>query len=523
MAALLTHLSATVLVLAPETYRLLELNPPAERLLGPVQDPASSESRSLLDHLPGWALARALTEAIPAATDTGVWSGELALIGLGDREIHVSATLLAQRDAAGEPTGWVLLAEDLSKERKERAEIGQSDELFRVIAQNAADIVALFDTSGHSLYDSASCKPLLGYGPGQLSERWIWEKTHTDDKDSIMGAFLDATASSEARSIEVRLSHQDGTWRTFEIHFGGLHGAGGEVEKVMLAGHDITERKTMELQMRQGQKLEAIGQLAAGIAHEINSPTQFIGDNTRFLRDGFADLNRLVALFRQLRTGLPGTAPADESLAEIDRTIQEIDLDYLLEEIPKAVNQSLDGLGRVSKIVQAMKDFSHPGVAEKIPIDLNRAVESTITVAGHEWKYVAEMTMAFAPDLPPVPCLPGELNQVILNLIVNAAHAIGDRVGQQPGQKGTITVSTHRLESWAEIRIQDTGTGIPVHIQNRIFDPFFTTKEVGRGTGQGLSISRSVIVDKHCGTLAFETEPGVGTTFIIRLPLALSN
>jgi signal transduction histidine kinase len=166
-----------------------------------------------------------------------------------------------------------------------------------------------------------------------------------------------------------------------------------------------------------------------------------------------------------------------------------------------------------------MKEFSHPDTKEKIPLDLNHAINSTITVARNEWKYVADMETDFDSSLPLVSCLPGEINQVILNLIVNAAHAIADVVKKGGLEKGKIKVQTRNCSEWAEIRIQDSGTGIPKKVQSRIFDPFFTTKEIGKGTGQGLAIARSVIVDKHGGSIHFETEEGKGTTFIIRLPL----
>jgi signal transduction histidine kinase len=174
---------------------------------------------------------------------------------------------------------------------------------------------------------------------------------------------------------------------------------------------------------------------------------------------------------------------------------------------------------RVSKIVGAMKEFSHPGTGEKTAVDLNRAIESTLTVATNEWKYVAEVATDLDAALPPVVCLPGEFNQVILNMVVNASHAIGDVVGDGGKGKGTITVSTRHDGDDVEIRIRDSGTGMPEHIRARIFDPFFTTKGVGRGTGQGLAIAHSVIVDKHGGTIQVESEVGKGTTFILRLPI----
>ena len=199
-------------------------------------------------------------------------------------------------------------------------------------------------------------------------------------------------------------------------------------------------------------------------------------------------------------------------------TAAAADIAYLTEELPKSIEQTLQGVARVAKIVRAMKDFSHPGAVEKVPTDLNHAVESTVTVAHNEWKYVADLDLVLDPQLPRVSCLPGELNQVILNLVINAAHAIGDVVGDGAGGKGRIRVSTSRQGDWAEIRVQDSGTGIPEAVRGRIFDPFFTTKAVGKGTGQGLTIAHLVVVKQHGGTIEFETALGKGTTFIVRLP-----
>jgi PAS domain S-box-containing protein len=277
---------------------------------------------------------------------------------------------------------------------------------------------------------------------------------------------------------------------------------------------DITDRQRLQ----QSQKLESIGQLAAGIAHEINTPTQYVGDNVRFLGDAFHELTRLLGGYVERLQTAKGSALPGEVVQDFLRAAEDSDLSYLLEEIPKAIAQTQEGVSRVSKLVGAMKEFSHPGTKEKILLNLNHAIESTITVARNEWKYVAEVETDYDPSLPPVSCLAGEFNQVILNLIVNAAHAIAESIDQGGPSRGKIRVQTRDLPEWAEIRIQDTGSGIPEKIRGRIFDPFFTTKEIGKGTGQGLSIARSVVVDKHGGTIHFESEQGMGTTFIIRLP-----
>jgi signal transduction histidine kinase len=216
-----------------------------------------------------------------------------------------------------------------------------------------------------------------------------------------------------------------------------------------------------------------------------------------------------------LGRGRFGGMPA---VLEISAAVEGADIGYLLEEVPKAIEQAVEGVTRVSTLVSAMKEFSHPGTKEKTPLDLNHAIESTITVARNEWKYVAEMVTDYDASLPLIPCQPDQFNQVILNLIVNAAHAIADVTAKGGPAKGKIGIQTRNLHDWAEIRIQDTGSGIPEKVQSRIFDPFFTTKAIGKGTGQGLAIARSVVVDKHNGSIHCETEEGKGTTFIIRLP-----
>jgi PAS domain S-box-containing protein len=290
----------------------------------------------------------------------------------------------------------------------------------------------------------------------------------------------------------------------------------------LLIGEDVTERKILEAQLTQSQKLESIGQLAAGIAHEINTPTQYVGDNNRFVQDSFRQINAYISRSRQIMRDFNNGGLKPESIAELESMAAKMDLDFLLTEIPTALKDALDGVARVSKIVQAMRSFSHIGNDELTDIDINNAIENTVTVARNEYKYVADMELDLNPDIPLVPCLPNEINQVFLNLIINAAHAIGDVV-KGTNSKGKITISTVSDNSTVTIKISDTGTGIPESVRSKIFDPFFTTKEVGKGTGQGLAISHNVVVEKHHGLIHFETEVGKGTTFIVQLPLKRSE
>ena len=298
---------------------------------------------------------------------------------------------------------------------------------------------------------------------------------------------------------------------------GGSSGTSG----LIVTGADITRRKCLEAQLRQAQKLEAVGQLAAGIAHEINTPAQFVGDNIGFLKESWANIADLIQLSRRLREEA-GSSLQAQTAAALDAACRRADVDYLLAEVPSAIDQSSKGMERISEIVRAVKEFSHPGGKEKRPVDINHAISNTIIVARNEWKYVADMVTQLDPSVVPVSCLAGEFNQVMLNLIVNAAQAIAARTAGTQGAKGTITISTTQLQDAVRIAIHDTGAGIPEHIRSRVFEPFFTTKPVGQGTGQGLALAHTVIVQRHKGQIWFESAVDIGTTFFVLLPLTLN-
>jgi signal transduction histidine kinase len=276
------------------------------------------------------------------------------------------------------------------------------------------------------------------------------------------------------------------------------------------------DRVALERELAQIQKMESLGTLAGGIAHEINTPVQYVGENLRFLRESIAGLSQVLSKYRALAQSAQSEGVLTDEVAEVATSVETADLEFLRQEMPASIDQSLEGIDRISEIVRAIGEFSHPDAKEKTAIDINHAIATTLTVAKNQTKYVADVETDFDTSLPPVTCLPGEFNQVVLNLLVNAAHAIEETKSEH---KGRITLATRRLADQVEIRISDTGAGIPEAIRKKIFDPFFTTKEPGKGTGQGLAICHTIITKKHGGTINVSSEPGEGTTFVVRLPL----
>ena len=282
-----------------------------------------------------------------------------------------------------------------------------------------------------------------------------------------------------------------------------LRDAAGNLTGIVGMGLDITDRKHAEERMASSDRLESIGRLAAGVAHEINTPIQYLNDSVTFISDGLGELLAYIDELHKATTVRPSTRD---------------DVDYIRKELPPALTRVAEGLSRITEIVRSMKDFSHADLGEMSEVDLNRAISSTLVVARSEYRDVADMETDLG-EIPLVTCHGGQINQVVLNLVVNAAHAIGD-ANKTSDTRGRIVVRTRVEDGHVVISIEDTGGGIPEAIRARIFDPFFTTKEVGRGTGQGLSVSRNVVVKGHGGELDFTTVLGKGTTFFVRLPVA---
>ncbi|MCG8588894.1 MAG: ATP-binding protein, partial [Proteobacteria bacterium] len=406
------------------------------------------------------------------------------------------------------------------------AELVEAHNQVTLILDSAGEGIYGLDPEGRTTFANPAAAQMIGWEVDDLigrSQHDVLHHTRVDgtpypaEECPILAVLRDGVVHHIRDEVFWR---KDGTSFPVEYVSTPMRGAGGEIAGAVVTFRDLTEQQSLEAQLVQAQKLESIGQLAAGIAHEINTPSQYVGDNVEFLDQSFNELGDLLKAYRALQAAAEqGDVPA-ELLADVNRAADAADIEFLEEEIPRALIQSREGIGRVTKIVRAMKEFSHPASAEKQSTDLNRAIESTITVASSEWKHVAEMELKLDPALPRVPCLVNEFNQVVLNIVVNAAHALGDQRSESEQEKGKIRICTAvDADGWAVVEISDDGPGMPEEVRSKVFDPFFTTKEVGKGTGQGLAIARSVVVDKHDGTIDVESELGHGTRFRIRLPL----
>jgi PAS domain S-box-containing protein len=387
-----------------------------------------------------------------------------------------------------------------------------SQSRLSVVVEHSPDALMLAGGNGTIRFVNPAAEALLGESRTALVGCDMWSLLHPDDLAVVRGSGTRTTKPVTYHPCRIRGRGAD-TWTGVEAIVDYVREHDGS-RSIVFNARDVSERVRLELDLRHAQKLESVGRLAAGIAHEINTPIQFVGDNARFLQSAFADLSRLRAAYEELGAAAENLAPCADALRAIREVARDIDVDFLSEEAPMALAQTLEGITRVANIVRAMKAFGHPGTEEKMPADLNEAITNTLIVANNEIKYVADV----APDLgelPLVRCHLGDINQVVLNLVVNAAHAIraADR------GRGLIRVSTRLENGQAVIVVADNGTGVPADIADKLFDQFFTTKDVGTGTGQGLALVRTLVVDRHGGTIDFTSEPGVGTAFTVRLPV----
>jgi len=433
-----------------------------------------------------------------------------------ERFVHTVKTPL--RDDKGEVIGIMGVFWDITERKQAEEALKESEARYKALFEASADGILITDVKTQELkYANPAICRMLGYCEAELTRMTIADIHPKNALEHVVSEFQAFARGEIALAESIPCLRRDGTQIQADIS-GAVCEINGRKCNVGFF-RDITERKMLQNQLAQAQKLEAIGGLAAGIAHEINTPTQYVGDNISFMGDASTDLWRLLSEYGNLLDAAKEGSVSNELVSRVSALAEEVDVAYLNKEMRAATDQAKEGVERISSIVRAMRQFAHPGAEEKVATDVNGAIENTITVSRNEWKYVADMETDLDLNLPLVQLLPGEFNQVILNMIVNSAHSIANVVGDGSNGKGKITIKTRRDGELAEIRVSDTGTGVPEKLRDRVFDPFFTTKGVGKGTGQGLAIAHSVIVDKHHGTIGLESEEGKGATFIIRLPI----
>ena len=505
--AFLDAVNDVILVLDQKTERILDVNNKFELMFGYTRDQARTLTLKNLE-----------ADSSHLQQDGHSWF-EAAASG----DVHLYEWQAMHRDGH---TFWVetngqqlsqggqsrifASIRDITMRRREHEELLR----IRSALDDCGSAVFIIDNERNALYFNSAFGALFGFVQDEASKAFLPFGNEITGQD-IYGAVLGGLSWQG----EIEMIGRAGRRFPALLRATPVLDNDYDVIGAMFILNDVTASKYLEAQLLQAQNMKSIGQLAAGIAHEINTPMQYVGDNTRFLRDNFKALLDLIEGYERLLATIEKTNFDPTALEALDQVRKAADIDFMKDDIPVAIRQSMEGIDRVIEIVRAMRQLTHPGTKERSMIDLNLLVESSVTITRNEWKYVADMETHLNFTMPMVPCFPNDLSQVLLNLIINASHAIAAVRGEDTAHKGRITITTSYDGSFAEIRVADTGGGIPETIRERIFDPFFTTKAVGKGTGQGLAISHAIVVEKHGGTLTFETEVGQGATFIIRIPL----
>jgi signal transduction histidine kinase len=410
--------------------------------------------------------------------------------------------------------------ENIVRNVEERtAELTRSREQYRLIAETTRAIPFELDLAqGRFTYVGPQAESLLHFPPARWQEQGFLDTLLPRERETNIRRQFDECTAGNFEALSSVLTGDD---RVVELRWIVSCEIAKGVRTLRGLIIDVTEARKLVRETAQNQKLESVGRIAAGVAHEINTSVQFISDSVRFVRHALRDVPHALADYRALAAGVLSGQDVAAAAKKASETDEAADVDYFLKNAPDALDRALDGIGRVGSVAKSMTEFAHPDSDVKADVDINRAVRSTLNMARNEYKNVADLETDFG-DVPAVHCHAGDLNQVVLNLLLNAAHAIGDTVGGS-GARGRIAVRTRAIGDFVEISIGDTGDGIPESVRGRIFEPFVTTKEVGRGTGQGLALSRGIVVEKLQGSLHFETETGRGTTFYIRLPVSETN
>ena len=412
-----------------------------------------------------------------------------------------------------------LVAERTEELHQRNALLRAGEERYRTLVETMQEGLLTVDRQGVLTFVNQQMSAMLGLQPVDMIGKNCLDFIDVACRNRFTAGLV-VTKDVSAERFEIVFSGSDGHGVHTLVSPTPLYDGFDCYNGAFAVVTNISILKELQTQLLHAQKLESIGQLAAGIAHEINTPTQYVINNIRFLQDAFAEIGEMLVAYEHFFAAMQEGRTVGDSRQSVLAMRDRLQQESLMQEVAAAFHDTVEGIERISRIVGSVKTFAHPGQDRNLPADLNEAIRSTIIVSTNEWKYVADIETDLDPTLPLVPCNISAINQVVLNLIVNAAHAIEESSEGGGRGKGRIHIASKGLGDFAEIRVRDSGSGIPENIRNRIFDPFFTTKEVGKGTGQGLAIARTIICETHRGSITFDTETGRGTTFIILLPLA---
>jgi len=493
--------------------RFIRVNKAKSEMLG-LRDPSEALGRTEFDFLdPELAQRRYQEEQDIVRTGEALVS-RIEQVGDASFPRWLTSTKVPVRNTSGQVDLLVCVSRDMTDWKIALEALQHSERSFRLLFAAIPHPVWVHDLETLEFIEvNDAAIQHYGYSSADFAKLHLQDIFAPEDRPRLLTALHKPGGSSPSGAWK----HTTRNGQILQVEISSLVFDFKEHPAVLVVAEDVTERRRLELELEHAHRLEAVGQLAAGIAHEINTPIQYVGDNIHFLEEAFRDQHAVVTRYEQLRQAALESAITPELVDQLGQALDAADMDYLSREVPRAIVQSLEGIECVASIVRAMKAFAHPGHKDKAAADLNKALADALIVARNEIKYVADVETDFG-ELPPVVCLIGELNQVFLNVLINAADAIRE-VMNATGQRGRITVRTRRTGDQILIAIGDTGCGIPPDIASKIFDMFFTTKEVGRGSGQGLAFARAIVVDKHGGRIMFEPNQPQGTTFLLQLPI----
>lgn len=433
------------------------------------------------------------------------FTGELLTV------IHAAIVL---RDASGATTGVMAIFQDIEREARAQAALKHARDDLALILSSIPSILIVVDRDGCVRMWNAAAAATFTMPEAGILGRPFWGCAIPWDWTAIGRIANDGRVSRPERIDDVHYRRSDGSNGTVGFAITPITRSDGSGNGSLWLGADTTEQRAMEARLRQAQKLEAVGQLAAGVAHEINTPLQFISDNQRFISDAVA---ALLAMGERVQQA--AASATDGMRGVIDAAVDAADLPWIRREAPAALAQSRDGIAKVLDIVRALSEFSQPSADRIADVDLARTLANAVMVTRNQWHPVADLDLSVEPGLPPVPVVPGAFNQIIVALISNAVHAIEDR-RDPPGVRGRISIAACVADGQAVMTVADSGCGIPEAVRHRVFEPFFSTKPVGRGTGSSLALARTEIMGRLNGEIGFASQTGIGTTFTVRIPCA---